>query len=112
MTSTVTVNMRTCSHVHKVTVSMRDDGMMDVSIVSDCPNVQEYAKRLTEISMDDATDFCTSRINAPEVRHPLSATCLCPLGVMNAAWMECGMLSKTLCHRAKSNDIVLDPDSQ
>ncbi|MDO5862283.1 MAG: hypothetical protein Q4Q58_05785 [Thermoplasmata archaeon] len=112
MTSEVTVNMRTCSKVHHVKVSMRDDGNMDVEITSDCAHVQDYAKRLTEITMEDATDFCTSKINAPEIRQALSATCLCPVAVMNAAWMECGMLSKNMCRKAGSNDIVLDPDKQ
>ena len=112
MVSKVQVNMRTCSHVHNITVSTRDDGTMDVSIETDCPHVRDYADRLKTITMDDAMDFCTSRINDPEVRRALSATCLCPLGVMNAAWMEVGMLSKTLCSRVHSNDIVLDPPEQ
>lgn len=113
MTSKVTVNMRTCSKTHSITVSMRDDGYtMDVNIVSDCAHVQEYAKRLTEITMDDTFDICTSKINCPEVRHGLSAPCLCPIGVMDAAWMECGMLSKNLCRRMKCNDVVLDPDAE
>ena len=109
MPSTVIVNMRTCSHVHRITVSKRDDGDYDVSIESDCPNVQEYAENLKVITDDDLIDMCTSRIHDPEVRHALSATCLCPVGVMNAAWKEAGMLSKTLCSRVHSNDIVLDP---
>ena len=112
MTSKTTVNMRTCNRTHHITVSMRDDGDMDVEIVSDCPHVQEYARRLTLITLDDVTDFCTSKINAPEIRQPLSGTCLCPLGVLNAAWMECGMLSKTMCKRAHHNEIILDPDEQ
>ncbi len=109
MPSTVVVNMRTCSHKHKITVSMRDDGMMDVKIASDCPNIQEYARRLTEISAEDAMDFSRSKVNDPTVRETVSATCLCPLGVVNAAWMEMGMLSKSLCQQVHSNDIVLDP---
>lgn len=100
--------MRTCSRTHRITVSQRSDGDFDVNIVSDCPNVMEYAKRLTVIGMSDGLDFCTSKINDPEVREPLSATCLCPLGVMNAAWMEMGMLSKSLCKKVHSNEIILD----
>ena len=79
--------MRTCDRTHRITVSAREDGDYDVSIVSDCANVMEYAKNLTRISASDGIDFCTSRINDSEVRMPLSATCLCPLGVLNAAWM-------------------------
>ncbi len=109
MPSKVVVNMRACSHAHTITVSMRDDGDMDVDIVSDCPHIQEYARRLQVITMDDITDFAGSRIVDPEVRQPVSATCLCPIGVFTAAWKEAGMMSKTICERFHSNDIVLDP---
>ncbi len=112
MSSRTTVNMRTCSHVHHIEVTMREDGNFDVHIESDCPHVMQYAERIGVLTMDDAVDFSTSRINDPEVRKPLSGTCLSPLGVMNALWMECGMLSKNMCKRAGSNDIVLDQDLQ
>lgn len=108
MASTVIVDMKTCSHKHKITVSMRDDGNMDVEIVSDCPNIQEYARNLKEITAEDAMDFGRGRINSPDVRASMSATCLCPLGVVNAAWMEMGMLSKSLCKKVHSNEIILD----
>lgn len=109
MPSKVIVNMRACSHAHTITVSMRDDGDLDVDIVSDCPHIQEYAKRLKVITMDDAANFAGSRIVDPEVRAPVSATCLCPIGVFTAAWKELGMMSKSLCSKVHENDIVLDP---
>ena len=102
--SRVTVKMNTCSKTHHITATMRDDG----DIESDCRNVQEYARRLTSVTMDDLMRFNESRIVGPECREPLSVPCLCPMGVFNAAWMECGLLSKNLCNRAHSNEIVLD----
>lgn len=110
MTSKVVVRMNTCSKVHKIEVSLRDDGDLDVRIESDCKNVQEYARRLNLISMDDLMDFNKSRIVAPEVREPLSISCLCPMGVFNAGNMEVGMLSKTLARNSRSNDIIFDDD--
>ncbi len=110
--SRITVNMRTCDHVHHIEVIPTDDGDFDVHIESDCPHVVQYGEKLGRLSMEDALDFCTSRINDPEIRQPLSATCLCPIGVMNALWLECGMLTKTICHKAGTNDIVLDQENQ
>ena len=66
MTSTVLVKMNTCSKTHRITVSLRDDGDLDLSIVSDCKNVQAYAEKIQKISMDDITEFCNSRLNSPE----------------------------------------------
>lgn len=102
------VKMNTCSKTHKVTVSMREDGDLDVDIETDCPNVKIYADRLKVISVQDATDFAGSRIVDPEVRASLSAPCLCPNAVFDAAWMELGMLAKGLCGRVHSNEIILD----
>ncbi|MDR0523236.1 MAG: hypothetical protein LBG62_02285 [Candidatus Methanoplasma sp.] len=109
MASTVAVNMRTCGKSHRITVSMRDDGDMDVSIESDCANVREYAKALTRISMSDIMDRRGSRILDPEASAPLSATCLTHSGVMSAAWMEAGMLSKSLCAKAGRNEVSFEP---
>ena len=108
MASRVTVKMNTCSKTHNITATMRDDGDIDIKIESDCRNVQEYARRLTRVTMDDLMSFNESRIVSPECREPLLVPCLCPMGVFNAAWMECGLLSKNLCNRVRSNEIVLD----
>lgn len=108
MPSSVTVNMRTCDRVHRITVSMRDDGDLDVDIDTDCENVREYARRLGTITMDDVTDVCRSKVNREDVRWPLTGTCLVPMGVIYAAWMECGMLSKNLCNRVHADEIIVD----
>ena len=108
MTSIVVVKMNVCSKTHRIEVSMRDDGDMDVRIESDCKNVQEYAKRLTRMTVGDATDFCNSAVVAPDVRAPLSTTCLCPMGILGAAWKELGMVSKSICRRAHSNEVIMD----
>ncbi|MDR0309640.1 MAG: hypothetical protein LBH88_02640 [Candidatus Methanoplasma sp.] len=100
--------MNTCSKTHKITVSMRDDGDMDVKIVSNCKNVNEYASRLTKITMSDITDRNGSRILDPDVSASLSANCLVQTGIINAAWLETGMLSGSLCKRVHQNEIILD----
>lgn len=112
MPSTVTVNMRTCGKMHRITVSARDDGDYDVAFVTDCKDIRQYADRLKVISMTDATDAGSSRIFDPKVCESVSPSCLVPVGVMNAAWLEMGMMAKSLAHRAHDNDIVLDPEDQ
>lgn len=102
--------MNTCGKTHRVTASLRPDGDLDIEIESDCPNVQHYAEHLTRITMDDAVSFAGSRIVDPDVRGPLSAPCLCPNAVFDAAWMELGMLSKSLCQKVHSNEIILNQE--
>lgn len=112
MTSTVVVKMNVCSKTHTIKVSMREDGDLDVDIESDCKNVQEYARRLTMITTEDAADFNNSRIIDPNIRLPLSTTCLCPMGVFSAAWKELGMISKSICKMGHSNEIIMDIDDE
>lgn len=111
MTNTSIAHMKTCSKTNKVTVSMRDDGDLDVKIVSDCPHVQEYARRLTRISVDDVVSFKGSKVVDPEIRATLSVPCLTPIAVFEAAWLELGMLSKNLCNNVKENTVSFHPDS-
>ncbi len=110
MSSTVIVKMNTCSKTHRITVSLRDDGDLDVSITSDCKNVQAYAERITRLTMDDVTEFCNSAINAPDARSLLSVPCLVPTGIFDAAWIELGILSKSLCEKVGSNEVLLNPE--
>lgn len=87
---------------------MRDDGNLDVTIKSDCPNVQEYANRLKTITPDDIVSFSGSKVIDPVCRETLSVPCLVPIGVFDAAWMELGLLSKSLGRKAHSNEIIFD----
>jgi hypothetical protein len=102
--------MKTCCKTNKVTVSMRDDGDLDVRIVTDCPHVREYAEKLTRISVDDVVDFSKSKIVAPEIRQSLSVPCLTPIAVFEAAWLELGMLSKSLAKKVGENSVSFHPD--
>ncbi|MBP3385850.1 MAG: hypothetical protein J6K69_03230 [Candidatus Methanomethylophilaceae archaeon] len=94
MSSSIDVNMTVCDKKVKVTVTTKDDGTMDVEIDSDCHYLKHYAENLRNITQDDITNFETSRINKEDVRGNMSMICLAPIAVYQAAWMECGMMSK------------------
>ena len=102
--------MKTCHKTNKVTVWMKDDGNLGVRIVSDCPHVQDYAKKLTEISVNDVVDFAGSKVVNPEIRATLSVPCLTPIAVFEAAWLELGMLSKNLVNDVGENSVSFHPD--
>ncbi len=106
MTSKVDINMSICDKKVSVTATAKDDGTFDIVIESDCHYLQHYAESLKNITLDDITNFETSTINKESVRGNMSMICLAPIAVYQAAWMECGMLSKN--NYRKSGNITMD----
>jgi len=103
--------MTACDRTATVTVSLREDGDLDVVIQSDCEVVMDYAKRLGgRITPMDVYGFQQSRINNDSVRGNLTATCLVPNAIYNAAFLELGMMTRSLAKKAKQNTVLLDTD--
>lgn len=96
MASTIRTDMRICDRYIKVTANMRKDGDIDIEIESDCDAIRHFAESLKRVSIDDITNFETSTINRETVRGNMSMICLAPIAVYQAAWMEAGMLSRTI----------------
>lgn len=102
----VVVDMTLCDKTHKITVKLKEDGNMSLHIASDCGNIKEYAKKLGDtLTMNDILDWKISRIYNQEICSAASITCLAPAGIVNAAWLELGMISKTRAKDAKTNCI-------
>ena len=87
---------------------MREDGDMDVSIESDCDIVQAYGERLRKITPEDVYGFERSRINSDEIRGNLTPNCIVPNAVYNAAFLEMGLLTKSLAEKSHDNSVILD----
>jgi hypothetical protein len=103
--ATVTAHMRTCGKTHRVTAVMNPDGNFDIKIESDCFKVVAFGENLGYVTMEDIIDYDNSRLNKREVRGDMSPPCLAPIAVMDAAWIEAGMLSRSLVKRIKENSI-------
>lgn len=108
MPSTTIAVMNACEKRAKVTVTMREDGDMDVSIESDCDIVQAYGERLRKITPEDVYGFERSRINSDEIRGNLTPNCIVPNAVYNAAFLEMGLLTKSLAKKSHENSVILD----
>jgi hypothetical protein len=101
--------MTSCDRTATVKVTLRDDGDLDVDIQSDCDVVMGYAERLGgRITQMDVYNFQQSKINQDEIRGNLTATCLVPNAIYNAAFLELGMMTRSLAKKAKQNMVVID----
>lgn len=107
--ATVVVKARFCDKTHRVTVKMRDDGDLDLIVDSDCEHVALYGENIGPvISMADVTDREGSRVFDPKVQEPLTLTCLAPIAILDAAWIEMGMMSKHRALEIKSDEICFE----
>jgi hypothetical protein len=96
MVSRVKVVTPICSHETWVTTEMDGEDRIKVRIESDCSNVMNYAERLQIVTMDDINEQRDSRILTEAQDGILTPTCLVPIAVFNACWVEAGMISKRL----------------
>jgi hypothetical protein len=96
MASVIESNMTICDKRIRVTADLREDGTVGIRIESDCDALKGFAENLKSVTMDDITSFETSRINREDVRGNMSMICTAPILVYQAAWMECGMLSRRI----------------
>ena len=96
MTSVIESKMTICDKYIKVTADQKEDGTIGIKIESDCDALKGFAENLTSITMDDILNFETSKINKENVRGNMSMICTAPIMVYQAAWMECGMLSRRI----------------
>lgn len=102
--ATVVVDMALCDKTHKITVKLKDDGNLSLHIATDCENIKEYAKRLGDtLTVGDVTDWIGSKVYDQENCSAASITCLAPAGIMNAAWLEMGMVSKSRAENVRAN---------
>ncbi len=102
MASRVKVVTPICSHETWITAEMDGEDRLKVTIESDCSNVMNYAERLGTVTMEDINEQRGSRILTAAEDGILTPTCLVPIGVMNACWVEAGMISKRLATKEGS----------
>lgn len=107
--ATVTVDMKFCDKKTKVTVTQRDDGDFDLHIATNCDSVRRYADRLGDrLTMLDITERALSKVFSPASCEPITLTCLTPSSIITAAWLECGMMSKSRSKIIDANCVKFD----
>jgi hypothetical protein len=102
MVSKVKVDVPICSHETIVTARDKGDGNVEIDIESDCPSVAHFARLLHSANMDDLTEWNNNRIFDLASRSGLTTTCLVPTAIMNCAWVELGMISRSLALEKRS----------
>lgn len=102
MTSKVKVDMTLCSH--ETTIESKDigDGTVELKFESDCDDVKHYAKLLRSAAPEEYSKIKGSKIIELAEEAGMTPTCLVPVAVFNACWLETGMISKNLAKQMES----------
>ena len=99
LTSKVRVNMFPCDNKSEIEVSSTDDGDYVVKVTSSCPKAVKFVEGLGILSLTDLTDKKESKIFRNFIDSDMSANCLLLSGVMTAAWVEAGMIARSLARK-------------
>jgi hypothetical protein len=99
MTSKVRVNMVPCGNRSEIEVSSTDDGYYLVKVVSTCKKAENFIESLGPLSLTDLTDKKESKIFTSFITSDMSANCLLLSGVLTAAWVEAGMIARSVAKK-------------
>lgn len=105
MTSKVKVHMNICDKKTVIEVNAAEDGTYNVKIISPCANVREFAKGLENLTLEDITDKKNGKVIKRFQDVKMSANCSVPAGLLNAAWLEAGMIAQSRARKEKGNQI-------
>ncbi|MEM0448534.1 MAG: hypothetical protein QW520_01765 [Methanomassiliicoccales archaeon] len=96
MPSKAVVEAAICSHYTEVLAKRIGEDRVSIEIRSDCPNVATYADMLQHADVKDLTEWEGNRILELAGKAGLTTTCLVPTAIFNCAFIELGMMSKSL----------------
>ena len=105
MTSKVKVDSRLCGFVALIEATEKDDGTYDIKVDSPCEKIQKFAKGLENLTLVDIADWPNSAVQSRMLEMKLGAACLVPNGILNAARIEAGLVSRSLAEQVKSISI-------
>ncbi|MFA5311878.1 MAG: hypothetical protein WC375_01010 [Methanomassiliicoccales archaeon] len=105
MTSKVKVHMNICDRITTIEVNASADGTYDVHVISPCAHVREFAKGLEKLTLTDIIDKKDGKVINRFREVKMSANCSVPAGLLNAAWLEAGMIAQSRARKEKGNEI-------
>ncbi len=105
MTSKVKVNSKLCGFVALIEINERDDGTYDIKVDSPCEKIQKFAEGLENLTLVDIADWPNSAVQKRMLEVKLGPACLIPSGILNAARIEAGLVSKSLAEEVKNISI-------
>jgi hypothetical protein len=99
MSSKVRVNMFPCENRSEIEVRTTDDGDYVVKVTSTCKKAERFIEGLGPLSLVDLIDKKESKIFRDFIASDMSANCLILSGLITAAWVEAGMIARSMAKK-------------
>ncbi|OPX64720.1 MAG: hypothetical protein A4E30_00491 [Methanomassiliicoccales archaeon PtaB.Bin215] len=96
MTSKVKVSMFPCENTSLIEAAKNDNGDYELRITSSCQKAVRFMEGLGPLTILDLTDTASSKVFRNFIDSDMSANCLLLPGVMTAAWVEAGMIARSM----------------
>lgn len=107
MPTRVIVDSKLCGFETVVTVTKQGQSTR-VRLESGCSKIKDYGGKLSEVKKEDLYRAETSQIFSRARETRLTPTCIVPVAVMNACWIENQLISKNLALSNKELKIIFD----
>lgn len=99
MTSRVRVKMFPCENTSEIKVRTNEDGEYVIKATSTCPKAVRFVESLGPLSLTDLSDKMESKIFRNFMASDMSANCILLPGAMTAAWVEAGMIARSMARK-------------
>jgi hypothetical protein len=104
----VSVDEPICGKKVTVTAEKNPSGKIAMVVESDCEHLQTLNENLREVGMEDACmGFDQNPIYISARESNLTPTCLVPCAIVNAVWVELGLISRSMTQNEKMRELKL-----
>jgi hypothetical protein len=108
VTSKVFVDMPICRKKTTVVAEKDGDDKVKITFETDCEHIRELSQNLKSIKTEDAfLSFGENPVYLSAISSNLTPTCLVPCGIMNAVWVETGLISRSLTQNETTRELKL-----
>ncbi|WP_292381701.1 DUF6951 family protein [Methanosarcina sp. UBA289] len=95
-----------CGHTTKI-IATKEGKTTHIHIKTTCEKLSKWGTHF-DVEMKDLMGGPESVLDQKMTEAPLTPTCLVPAAVMNACWLENGMISKNLARGMGKMEIIFD----
>lgn len=104
----VSVDEPICGKKIMVIAEKNQSGNVAIKVDSDCEHLQMLSQNLKEVGMECACmGFDQNPIYISARESNLTPTCLVPCAIVNAVWVELGLISRSMTQNERMRELKL-----